>query len=178
MNHTCITNTRNLIYGDSLEVSNLNKIKYSFDQLGLMFDGWKADVIRCEPQCQSRQGRPSPPTTSLHCCIGWYLKINISKPFLIFVLNQIWFVSHNQFGEIHMMTHVREHYSKYFQPTSQEYCFSNVFRGARQEKLKERWFFDCSCFRCQDPTDCGEPCLILQLNNFLFDKTKNKNGVQ
>ena len=72
MNHTCITNTRNLIYGDSLEVSNLNKIKYSFDQLGLMFDGWKADVIRCEPQCQSRQGRPSPPTTSLHCCIGWY----------------------------------------------------------------------------------------------------------
>ena len=28
-------------------------------------------------------------------------------------------------------------------------------RGARQERLKERWFFDCVCPRCQDPTDGG-----------------------
>ena len=36
--------------------------------------------------------------------------------------------------------------------------FISWTRGARQEKLKERWFFDCFCFRCQDPTDCGKLC--------------------
>jgi len=30
-----------------------------------------------------------------------------------------------------------------------------LHRGARQQKLKERWFFDCTCTRCSDPTDGG-----------------------
>merc|ERR1719400_1892175 len=70
MNHTCVTNTRNLIFGDSLEV------------------------------------RATMPISA---------------------------------GET-LTTH---------------YVSPLLHRGARQERLKERWFFDCICPRCRDPTDGG-----------------------
>ena len=36
------------------------------------------------------------------------------------------------------------------------YCFSSLLgTHKRRRRLKAEWYFECSCSRCVDPTECG-----------------------
>ena len=60
-----------------------------------------------------------------------------------------------------------QHQSFFLTVTVKNFSLEYLFQGRvkRRKKLREKWFFDCSCPRCSDPTEFGSHVSTLKCDN-------------